>query len=225
MRKLSVMTVLAVTMLSRPVFAQVCVGGIGFQSAPTQLGASLSIGNDVRLFSGDVRFGTPNGAFGSIGAGYAVLDAEGLFDEDPSGVMLGGTVGYAASLGSEGRMEFCPLAGVSWLRVSADFLDEEITLEQTSFQFGGSVGFMLPSSGTASVIPFVGFSYVRADGTIEGGGESFDLEADSYTPGTFGVGIILNPRFAISGAVLFPFGIDDADPSFTLGLRFGLGRG
>jgi hypothetical protein len=211
-------------MLSRPAFAQVCVGGIGLQSAPVQLGAAFSVGNDAKLFSGDVTFGSPNSAFGSVGAGYAVLDAGGLFDEDPAGVTLYGVAGYAASLGSEGRAEFCPMVGGSWLNVSSDFLGEEITLKQTAFQFGGSVGFMLPSSGSVSVIPFAGFSYVRIDGSIEGAGESFDFDADSYTPGTFGVGIILNPQFAINGSVQVPFGLEEADATFTIGMRIGLGR-
>jgi hypothetical protein len=111
---------------------------------------------------------------------------------------VAGTAGFAASAGGEGKWEFCPLAGLAWTSVSGDFLGESVTLKLTSFQFGAAFGFALPSSGATSVIPFAGLSYVRLDGTIEGGGETFDLDADTYTPGTFGVGIAFNRnvRFA-----------------------------
>lgn len=217
------MLTVAMAVLSRPVLAQVCVGGIGLQSAPAQIGASLSIGSDTKVFSGDVTFGSANSVFGSLGAGYAIVDGANQFDDDPTGFTVGGLLGYAASLGSEGRAEFCPMAGASWVNVSADFLGESITLKQTAFQFGGSIGFALPSSTNVSVIPFVGLSYARFDGTVEGGGESLDLEADSYTPGTFGVGIVLS-QFAIVGSVVVPFGLEGSDPSFTASMRFGLGR-
>jgi hypothetical protein len=164
-----------------------------------------------------------NGPFASIGAGYTIIDAGGLFDDDPTGFSLGGSAGFAASGGGEGKWEFCPLAGLSWTSVSGDFVGENVTLKLISFQFGAAFGFALPSSGATSVVPFAGLSYARVDGTIEGGGESFDLDADTYTPGTFGVGISFSRSFSIRGAVEVPFGLEEADPTFHFGLSFGLG--
>jgi hypothetical protein len=209
--------------LSQTAASQTCLGGLSFRNSPTQLDAGVSLGNDVMAFSGGATFGAPNGPFASVGAGYTIIDAGGLFDDDPTGFSLAGTAGFAASDGA-GKWEFCPLAGLSWMSVSGDFLGESLTLKLTGFRFGAAFGFALPSSGTASVTPFAGLSYVRLDGTIEGGGESADLDADSYTPGTFGVGIAFNRNISVRGAVEVPFGAEEADPSFHFGITFGLGR-
>lgn len=209
--------------LSKTAASQTCLGGLGFRTNPTQLEAAVAVGNDAIGFSGGATFGAANGPFGSIGAGYTIIDAGGQFDDDPTGFSVAGSVGFAASVGTEGKAEFCPLAGLGWTSVSGEFLGESVTLKLTTFRFGASFGFALPSSGATSVIPFAGLSYARLDGTIEGGGDSFDLDADTYTPGTFGVGIVLNRSFSIRGAVEVPFGADGADPTFHFGISFGLG--
>lgn len=209
--------------LSQTAASQTCLGGLSFRSNPTQLDVGASLGNDVTSFSGGATFGVPNGPFASVGAAYTIIDAGDLFDDDPTGFGLGGSVGFATSGGGDAKWEFCPLAGLTWTNVSGDFLGEELTLKMTGFQFGAAFGFALPSSGPTSVIPFAGLSYARVDGTLEGGGESFDLDAETYTPGTFGVGIAFNRNVSIRGAVEVPFGLDDADPSFHFGISFGLG--
>jgi hypothetical protein len=208
--------------LSHTAASQTCLGGLSFRNNPTQLDAGVSLGNDAIAFSAGATFGSANGPFASLGAGYTIIDSEDLFDDDPTGFSLSGTAGFAAS-GGENKWEFCPLAGFAWTSLSADALGENVTVKLTSFQFGASLGFPLPSSGTTTVIPFAGLSYARIDGTIEGGGESFDLDAETYTPGTFGVGISFNRNVSIRGAVEVPFGLEEADPTFHFGISFGLG--
>ena len=224
MRKNSIFTVAVLLAgLSHTAASQTCVGGLSLRNNPTQVNAGFSLGNDATTFQGGATFGAASGPFASVGAGYTIIDAEGLFDDDPTGFSLAGTVGFATSGGGEGKWEFCPLAGLTWTSLSADALGESVTLKLTSFQFGASLGFPLSSSGTTSVIPFAGLSYARVDGSIEGGGESFDFDAETYTPGTFGVGIYFNRNFSIRGAVEVPFGLEEADPTFHFGMSFGLG--
>jgi hypothetical protein len=223
MRRNSIFTVAVLLAgLSQAAASQTCLGGLSFRNNPTQLDAGVSLGNDALAFSGGATFGAVNGPFASVGVAYTIIDAGGAFDDDPTGFSVGGTAGFAAS-GGEGKWEFCPLAGLSWTSVSGDFLGESLTLKLIGFQFGASFGFALPSSGATSIIPFAGLSYVRLDGTLEGGGESFDLDADTYTPGTLGVGISFNRNVSIRGAVEVPFGADGADPTFHFGISFGLG--
>ena len=224
MRRTTVVTVAVLLAgLAQTAASQTCLGGLSFRNNPTQLDASVGLGNDALTFSGGATFGAANGPFASVGAGYTIIDAADLFDDDPTGFSVGGTIGFAASAAGEGKWEFCPLAGLGWTSVSGDVLGENVTLELISFQFGAAFGFVLPSSGSTSVIPFAGLSYARVDGTIEGGGESFDLDADTYTPGTFGVGIAFNRNVSIRGAVEVPFGLEGADPTFHFGISFGLG--
>ena len=223
MRKTTVVTVaLMLAGFTQTAASQTCLGGLSFRNNPTQLDAAVGLGNDALTFSGGATFGAANGPFASVGAGYTIIDADNLFDDDPTGFSLAGTAGFAAS-GAGEKWEFCPLAGLTWTSVSGDVVGESVTLKLTTFHFGAAFGFTLPTSGATSIIPFAGLSYVRADGTIEGGGESFDLDADTYTPGTFGVGIAFSRSVSIRGAVEVPFGADGADPTFHFGLSFGLG--
>lgn len=224
MRRNSIFTVAVLLAgLSQTAASQTCVGGLSLRNNPTQLNAEVSLGNDAIAFSGGATFGAATGPFASVGVGYTIFDSDDFFDDDPTGFTLAGTVGFATGGGGDGKWEFCPLAGLAWTSLSADALGESVTLKLTSFQFGASLGFPLQSSGTTSVIPFAGLSYARIDGTIEGGGESFDLDAETYTPGTFGVGISFNRNVSIRGAVEVPFGLEEADPTFHFGISFGLG--
>ena len=224
MRRLRLLVPVAVAVFSRGGKAQTCVGGINLQSAPEQIGAGLSIGNDTKHLSSDVTLGSPNGGFASVGVGYAVVDGSNQFDDDPAGITLSGRVGYSATLGSNGRTEVCPIAGATWLDLSVDYLGAVVALQQTTFQVGGSVGYVLLSTGDVHIIPFVGLSLARVDVRLDVGVRSFNRGADTYTPGTLGLGISRS-QFAIVGAAVIPFGLKGADPSFRIGLRYGVGRG
>lgn len=213
---------IAIALVPAVAHAQACRGRPGFTKTNIVANAGAMHATDVRSASAGLTVGSNTGPLASIAVGHVVREASESFSTDQTGSSLGASIAYA---GTEfgGRMEFCPGAGISRIRVSGDFFGSEATLTQTSRRVGLSAGYILSASPDVLVVPFASAEYVWFEGSIKGDGINLPVPEDTYIPITIGAGAVLRQRYGATAGVVIPTGVPTAHRSFTLSLSVALG--
>jgi hypothetical protein len=193
--------------------AQTCAGGVPFGARSAQIGTTSSFGDGFQSYDVAGAFGRKDFFVrgGASFANFSDLDATGS--------------GFGATLGSEfqaanGRVFLCPEANVSFMFGPELF---DVDLSSIAFSSGPRVGIVLTHDDALRVVPTVAFLVAHQRLKTEFLG--FD-ETDTETYGLLnvGVGLTMNNRVSLIPSVTFPLGLDEADPSFSLSVVFGLGR-
>ncbi len=203
--------------------AQVCLGRPGFGRGKVHVNAGPMLSTDARSASGGVTAGSPNGLFLALGAGYVIRDASPTFTTDQTGTSLAVTLGGAVAADSKGRVELCPIAGLSQIKVTGDFFGTPATLTQNSQRGGFTAGFTHPLAPDVVLIPFASAEYVSFGGSVKGGAVNLPVPEDTYTPIAIGVGVVRRERLGWNASVTFPVGIPTGKPSFPTTFSIALG--
>lgn len=217
-------TLILLVATARLADAQLCLGQPDLSAGPLNVGGAFAMDEDSKGIGAQAGFGAAKGAFGSVQVLRLTADDDPEIGDRPKGTSYGGTLGYALSLGADGRARVCPLVGVTRQRIEGDFLGETVKLDADQMQIGGAVAYTLPSTGNVAFTPFAGISYAKVDGTVKVAGEKFDLDSESYTPGVFGLGMTFNQRAGVYASATVPFGLEDGITTYALGLQFVMGR-
>jgi hypothetical protein len=214
---------IVIALLPTEVSAQACRGRPGFSTGRVVVNAGAMVASDVRSVSGGATIGMVNGPLVSGAIGYVVREVSADFRTEQTGTSLGASAAYAMIADEEGRVEFCPVAGISQVKVSGDFIGTTATLTQTARRIGGSAGYTFAASSDVVVVPFVSVEYVWFGGSIKGDSVHVQVPQDTYTPVSFGIGAVLYERFGINAAMIIPMGLPTARNSFATTLSMALG--
>lgn len=213
---------IAIALVPATPHAQACRGRPGFTKANVVANAGAMQASDVRSASAGVTVGGSTGPLASVAVGYVVREASETFSTDQTGSSLGASIAYAGTEAG-GRVELCPGAGISRIRVTGDFFGSEATLTQTSRRVGLSAGYILTASPDVQVVPFAAAEYVWFGGSVKGDGIDLPVPEDTYIPISIGTGVVLRERYGATVGLVIPTGVPTAHHSFTMSLSVALG--
>ena len=215
---------IVIALVPAEAYAQACRGRPGFSKARVLANAGAMVASDVRSISAGATVGIMNGLLLSAAFGYVVREASANFRSDQTGTSLAANVVYPGVLDHQGRLELCPGAGISQVKVTGDFFGTRATLTQTMRRVSGSAGYTFAASTKVVVVPFASVDYVWFGGSVKGDGVNVPVPQDTYTPVSIGLGAVLYERFGINAAVTIPMGVPTAHHSFVTSLTMALGR-
>lgn len=209
----------AVFAVAAPAGAQTCLGFPAFTTGQMAVGGSVSSGNNASELAANFTIGSSGGAFGGATLGRTE------FDRSPRNAMsLGVNLGFQIQSQPATGFTLCP-AG-SFTRVfGPDFSVAGVETESngTMITGGATLGGSFAMTDGFSWIPFGGASLVHLRTSQETAGiETSDTE--NYLGVSGGLGMSFNGTLTLTPSVLVPFGLEGADPVFTLAVRFNFGR-
>lgn len=207
--------VIAVALLvsaSSTLHAQACQGRPYFSTGKIQLGIVGEFGHNTTFIGADGSIGSDGSAFGRVTLGRESVDFTGI--SDPSGLAIGGTLGYQVS---RGNLQICPI--VSGRRSSMD-LPGDIDLIRGQIQFGVSLGVNKRTNSELHIVPFAGLSFAQLSYDVSDDDSEFEASfgTDTYFPLTAGAGFHFGSSFMLLAEVTLPIDLGDSDPIF--GFRF-----
>ncbi|MGQ0537984.1 MAG: hypothetical protein ACT4R6_03480 [Gemmatimonadaceae bacterium] len=202
--------------------AQYCAGAASFAAGPVRLGAGLAFSDDAKFYAAHLAVGAPQGAFASASIGTVDLD-----EIDEGSTVFGVNGGYAIRLEQTKPVEFCPVVGFAYAS-GPDFDDEFISLETSArwFGIGGAIGGVVGRTASVDLVPFAEAVYTSAKVTVKlraDGESATESETEDFVNVTGGLGFVVNRVVTIRPTISYPFGIDDADPTFGISFAVNLG--
>lgn len=203
--------------------AQACRGRPGFGRGNIHVNAGAMFSSEARSMSGGATLGAVDGPFVAVGAGRVVREASPTFSTDQTGTSLAVSVGGAMTGDRMGRVEVCPLGGLTQIKVTGDFHGTPATLTQNSRRLGISAGYSQEMASDLVLVPFATVEYVSFDGSVKGESVNLPVPEDTYTPIAIGLGVVRGERFGWNASVTFPVGRPTAKPSFVTTFTMALG--
>lgn len=220
----SLVGVLAATgLLAGSIGAQTCLGRPYFSTGPLQADAGVGLGKNMRTFGGSLNVGVDRAFFGGIGLAH-VDDGSGDGVNSPSGSALDGRIGYQANLRTRSTVQVCPIASFERQHLDYNSLNDNADLRTTVATAGASLGFVVPVNHTVHFVPFAGLALAKRTGSFDVAGVHTRVPAETYTPGTFGLGVHFGRNWMLTGDVMVPFGLESDDPVFGLTAVLPFGR-
>jgi hypothetical protein len=200
-------------------YAQMCQGRPHFSTAPMNIGASVTTGNDETTIAGNWNFGSAM-YFGGFGLGLTSFD-----DFDGSSTSAMGEFGLHMRPSTIGYLELCPL-----VRGSIGLGPEDVPAGNTRLDFtryamqaGVGIGGMMSVARGIVAIPFGDFmlAYEREHAESRNG----ETASHTDTGGLLGIGFRLSfaNRFTIGPKLTIPLGIENSDPMWGLGFSLAVG--
>jgi hypothetical protein len=211
-----VLILVCVALTVREGSAQTCFGTAPVDaSLPFHLGGGVAFSENRTGYAGAVT-GGGDSFFGQVGLGGIFHD-----DLDASATSLSFAGGAQVAADSDRRVVICPNAGVTKTFGPNDIGGSGLNLSTLGIDGGVAVGWIAAVSGRVALVPTVGMSVVRLRTTSTFRGES-DSESDTLGRLSLGAGIVLSERFSIGPGVVIPFGLEDAETVFLLGVGISL---
>ena len=209
-------TLAAIALPAASAAAQTCLGTASFASGPARVGVGLDFSNDDKQYGAQIAFGKSAGPFAAGHVGIIDVD-----DTDESATTFGIDLGYSLKLAGTGSLEMCPVASFGY--ATADIDEGGLSLDLSSRILGGgfAIGGVMSSSPTFQFIPSASLAYVNQTLKFEGVFESEDSE--DYGLATLAAGFVFNETVTVRPNVAFPFGLDDANPAFGVGISVNFG--
>jgi hypothetical protein len=208
-RRLSILS-LGFLLLSfaRPAAAQVCLGAPSFQEGRTQFG----IGGDFA--SSERTFNLSFGAGGENLFGRGMFGIQNVNDADSNGYGIGATVGADRVVSGSSGIHVCPVASVMrFWGPSFSTLDTR----QFDLALGGSMGFVIARGSSMAIVPTVGMAFDYANRSLTVGTRSVGTSSN-FGSVDFGAGVLVSTRTMLQLIVDVPFGLDNGEASFHVGL-------
>jgi hypothetical protein len=210
---------IALTVLATPMVAnaQTCLGLAPFSAGRVQLAASGDFGNDSKAFTGNLSFGSTTGAFGGVSVGTVSYD-----DFDGNTTTVGGQLGWQLPIGTENRIELCPVGGAGYGFGPDNIEGSGTDVSSWGAFFGLQLGFATGTNPQFRIVPTVGAAVAYSKFELDGGFLSGFEEDDTFGIFTLGLGFVVNTRVSILPSVDVPVGLEDADPVFgiAVGVNF-----
>lgn len=198
--------------------AQACLGMTSMATMPMNLLVGAEFFDGGKEFQGRFGFGSSI-MFGGVSGGITDID-----DVDGTLKTIGIDGGLSYATGASRNIMVCPIANLEYTMFpDQEILGEDFGASITSGGAGIALGASVRSGATMTLIPFASVQAVYARLDFDFPGED---ESDSETYGLLSGGL----SFAFSDAVLIrpiiniPFGLDESEPSYGIGLVFSFGR-
>ncbi|HKS05022.1 MAG TPA: hypothetical protein VJR92_01805 [Gemmatimonadaceae bacterium] len=219
MRNLIPVVAVLSSLVTAPLGAQTCLGFPAFSGGKLALGGSVSSGNNASELAATLTIGSGGGAFGGASLGRTEFD-----NSTNSAMSLGVNLGFEIQSQPTTGFTLCP-AG-SFTRVfGPDFSVAGVETESngTMITGGATFGSSFKMTDGFSWIPFGGASFVHLRTSQETAGVETS-NTENYLGVSGGLGMSFNGTLTLTPSVVVPFGLEGADPVFTLAVRFNLGK-
>jgi hypothetical protein len=213
----------ATGMLAGSVGAQTCLGRPYFSTGPLHADAGMKLGGGMRTFGAGLYAGADRAFFGGFGVAH-VDEADGRGINSASGSAISGRVGYQADLATRTTIQVCPLVAFEREFLDNNSLNGDVQERANVASAGASLGWVIPVDRNVHFVPFAGLAYAKRTGRLEIGNDRVRLPSETYTPGTFGVGMHFGRRWMLTGDVVVPFGLEGSDPVYALRAVVPFGR-
>jgi hypothetical protein len=204
------LSLVAVVVLTSTARAQNCLGAPSFAVGMARLSGYISIADSLKTYGGDLALGREKGFFIEGGGSHSKLN-----DRDNSSNQGGGRIGYQMSMD---QWHFCPYAGVNVQSGSATGDHPSGPLNTTDVFGGGSLGWVLTSSGDMQIIPAIGAAVVRRSMTAKlvPSGSTAATSTDNFGVVTAAVGFVFHKTWTITPNVQIP--ASEINSSVTYGI-------
>ena len=211
--------VVSITMLTAVASAdaQTCMGLAPFASGRIQVGAGAEFGNDAQAFTGALSVGSRAGAFGGVSISRASYD-----DPDGNATLLAGQLGWQLPLGTEGRVQLCPVGGVAYSFGPNDIESSGTDASAWLASFGLQLGISAGTDPNFQIVPTVGAALAYLKSSFEGGFIEFDFD-ETFGLLNLGLGLIMNSRVSVLPVIEVPVGLEDSDPVFGIAVTVNFG--
>lgn len=214
-RSYVLIAVSAASIAATPLAAQTCLGAPSFADAPWAAVGAITSGNNASELGATLRYGKPMGMF--FGGTLSRVDFDGT---DENSVAVGLQIGHELHQAARPNISICPMGSIA-RGYGPDFGATEVS---TIMLTGG-----VTAGGTIAVgedvvgAPFVGAHFVHLRGTLETAGID-NTDTENYLTLNGGFGFVISRTFGITPSVSIPFGLEGADPTFTLSVQYNFGR-
>lgn len=199
--------------------AQVCIGTAAFSAGPARIGAGLSSTKGAKAYNALLALGKVEGPFAGL-----TLSSYDFDDVDEGATEFSAHVGYSIPVGASKKVEFCPVAMVEHLagpKFDTGFGTAEVS--GNGFGVGGTFGGAASTSPNFDFVPFAGLMYLHASSSFEFQGTK-ETQSDDFGKLDLGAGFVLNRVVTVQPSVAIPFGLDGADPVYSLSITINIGK-
>ena len=207
---------IVLVLVAVPLDAQICNGLGPFGSRFRAIG-DASFSDGAQAFMAGAGLSTQAGFFGDIGAGAITYD-----DFDGSSTVLSVDAGWRLPLGAAGTAEMCPMVTGLLAFGPNDIEGSGADFSSRDYSVGASLGTLVSASPTLQIVPAAGLAFAYSWFEFDGGPLPLD-ESETYGLASLGIGFVVNRIFAIRPHVTIPFGYDDAEEVYGVGLALQFG--
>ena len=213
-----VRTLLVAALMAVPAAArsQTCLGNPSFSTNHLQLSADASFPATATAFGASIGSGSET-VFGRVGIGGVTYD-----NSDGSTLVIGGTVGYQVTSPTTRRFQICPVLSAAYGMGPKDFAGSGNDLRTTAFSFGLSAGGEFVRMDGFSIIPAASVGFAYWSSSVDAFGGAFST-SDTYGLAGVTLGIVLNSQLSVRPSVSLPFGVDERDPVYGIGVTLNYG--
>ena len=206
-------SVLVLTLVASPAYAQLCRGGPSFGVNPYQVAATAAFTDGAQAFGGEFGVG---GEYLFAAAGFASRHVD---DLDSTATDVSARVGVELPVNRTRRIFFCPSGFLSFGN-GPDVGATDVSTFRVGV--GGRVGVGVHDTRRLMVIPTFGIGLLRERVAFELGGVEED-DSDGVGIASLGVGFVIHRRFAIIPELGVPFSAADSDVTVSVRVAFGFG--
>lgn len=202
--------------------AQACLGNASFGTGHLQLAGDAQFAERATSFGVSIGSGSES-VFANVGVGGVTYD-----DVEGSTLLVGGTLGYQVTASAGGNAQMCPVFSAAYGMGPNDFGGSGSDLTVKNFSFGLALGGEMGRGGELVLVPAVSLAFVYSSASVDipfgtrlvGGTISGD---DTYGLVGLTVGMVLNSQLSIRPSVSVPFGVDESNPIFGIGVTLNYG--
>lgn len=189
--------------------AQSCIGLPSLAVRPTNLLVDAQFGDGYNAYGARFGFGSAI-AFGGVSGQLQDHD-----NTDGTGKAVGIDAGLSLLVGDRQTVALCPVGSLSYQSNPNDS-------NQTAGTAGVAIGGTLGTDAGISLIPFASISAVYS--RLNGDSPGVRDQTDTFGLLGGGLGLAFNNNIVVRPTVSVPFGIDNRDPVYGIGVAFTFGR-
>ncbi|MBX3175620.1 MAG: hypothetical protein KF709_14530 [Gemmatimonadaceae bacterium] len=205
----------AAVLLPAALAAQACLGNPSFAQGHLQLSGDVMTGNDATSFGAGWGGGSES-VFGGVFAGGTTF--KGVTGTQ---LLAGANIGYQVPA-TAGTAQICPLLSAQFGFGPKDIDGFGTDLTSRAVGFGLALGGELVRGSRLAIVPSVQLGFAYSANIFDGVGGSVE-EADTYGTAGLALGLVLNDQLSVRPNVLFPIGLEGADPVFGIGFSLNYG--
>lgn len=199
--------------------AQACMGMTSMAAMPMNLLVGAEFTDGAKSWNARFGFGSSI-MFGGVSG--SITDFDGA---DGTAKTIGADGGLSYVAGPSRNILVCPIANLSYtMNPDIEILGDSYGSSVTSGGAGLAVGATVRAGATMSLIPFAALQAVYSRLDIDDlPGIETDADSETYGILSGGLSFVLTEMVLIRPIINIPLGLDNADPSYGIGVAFSFG--
>jgi hypothetical protein len=213
--------------------AQVCAGTAPFSAGRVQAAAGAQFADDVRGIGAELGVGAAQGPFAATTVTRLALTLADTGSFSANSVAV--TAGYSFDMGVSNQtlelVQLCPIIGIDFVfGPEVDYLGawDPRDTRSRAIHAGVSIGAMLTSTSTVTVVPSVAFAFVSQSVTLKRAPLTGFPERETFST-EYGIadvrfGFVFRRVLTVQPSVAMILGMGAPEPAFGMAVGINFGR-